>query len=302
MVLKLRNVTPGINMRSCFIDEDGQVLETSNERLASSLGTNLSGAALETYVVKNLGWLFFSQNKHSIRVRCRPSLVTDATLAELFDRLYQAGSPTIAGDFLTTDWNHSIFGSRVKFNRYLSALVDGERKVQRHVNARLLRKSKPPESSKLFKAAHLAQKVLQETRDLHDARPVLDQIFAGRWSMFDVCPTDTTTTTLRALGGGYTPFNPLWLSSSAGQSLKSYGDHNYASWASQHQCEASANERVTFDDVDALVEFPSIGTTRLRYSRVLVPLKLDCDSPVVLSGAVTDGSINLRPYAAHEHL
>ncbi len=284
-------------MRSCFIDEDGNVLEANSERLATSLSTHLSGAALENYVVKNLGWLFFSQNNSNVRVRCRPSLVTDAALAELFDRLYQIESPTIAGDFLTTDWNHAIFGSRVKFARYLSAVVDGERKLQRHVNARLLKKSKPPESSKLFKAAHLAQKVLQETRDLNDARPALDQIFAGRWSMFDV---NTADTTLRALGGGYTPFNPLWLSGSPGQSLKSYGDHHYASWAAQHQCEAAATERVTFDDVDALVEFPSIGTTRLRYSRVLMPLKLDCDSPVVLSGAVTDGSINLRPYAVHE--
>jgi hypothetical protein len=289
-------------MRSCFIDEDGHVWETNSERLAASLGTNLSGAALENYVLKNLGWLFFSQNNRSIRVRCRPSLVTDAALAELFDRLYYIDAPTIAGDFLTTDWNHSIFGSRVKFNRYLSALVDGERKLHRHVNARLLKKSKPPESSKLFKAARLAQTVLQGTRDLREAQPVLDQIFAGRWSLFDVNTADTTTTRLRALGGGYTPFNPLWSSGSSGQSLKSYGDENYASWASQHQCEASATERVTFDDVDALVEFPSIGATRLRYSRVLLPLRLGSESPVVLSGAITDGSINLRPYGAHERL
>jgi hypothetical protein len=287
-------------MRSCLIDEDGHAWDTNSERLSTSLGTHLSGTALESYVVKNLGWLLFAQTNRSVRVSCRPSLVTDATLAELFDRLYQIDAPTIAGDLLTNDWNHSIFGSRVKFTRYLSALVDGERKLKRNGNARLLRKSKPAESSKLYEAARLAQTVIQGTTQLKDVEPVLDQIFAGRWSLFDVNSIETATTTLRAIGGGYTPFNPRWLSTAPGQSLKSYGDDSYASWASQHYCEASIHNRVTFDDVDALVEFPSIGATRLRYSRVLLPFQLDSGSPLVLSGAITDGSVNLRSSAIHE--
>jgi hypothetical protein len=281
-------------MRKELIDVHGTLWGADSDQLRASLGTHLRGQPLTDYLIRNLGWLSLVQTGSRILVSCRPALLSDASIAQLFQSLFQHQKPVVAISTLSASWNHTIFSDPNKFVRFLSAMVDGERKARNDAAFRLLRQSKFASSSKLWRGANLAQTVGQGGEKIFDAEPMFDQLFAGRWSLFVINDTDHPDTTVVAHGKGYTPFNPHWAANNAGQSLSNYGDPSYGRWVTAHQCEASASHKITFDDLDVLVDFDSIGSTRLRYSRALVPIRRPCGRRMVLSAAVTDGSINLR--------
>jgi hypothetical protein len=282
-------------MRSNLIDQNGTVWLPDSRSLLTELGTSLRGEALTAFLIRNMGWLSLMQTDNRIRITCRPALLCDATIAELLEQLFQQRSPLIALNALmqADAWTHTIFGDLNTFVRYLSAVVDGERKPQRG-RTRLLKQSKTAGESRLAKVARLAQTVGQGCQDVAEARPVFDELFDGRWSLFAIDDVDKSNTSILAHGTGYTPFNPNWLAKPIGRSLKDYGDLRYAAWVSEQQCEASTARQIRYDDVDALVDFKTVGPTRLRYSRALVPIRRHCGRRLVLSAAVTDSSINLR--------
>lgn len=72
----------------------------------------------------------------------------------------------------------------------------------------------------------------------------------------------------------------------------------YGSWL--HDCYSEVNDRgeAVVADVDALVTTPDVGSKRMRYRRVLAPLRDPAGKAMILSTSVRDPSIDLGSDAA----
>ena len=96
------------------------------------------------------------------------------------------------------------------------------------------------------------------------------------------------------VGQGFTAFNPAWHQQATGPSLDRYADAAYGAWIASQRLTIAATRATVFDQVDAIVNFPRLGETRLRYARTTFPIALASGAEFVVSAAASDSAINLR--------
>jgi hypothetical protein len=96
------------------------------------------------------------------------------------------------------------------------------------------------------------------------------------------------------VGRGFTLFNPAWHHQATGPTLGSYADVAYGDWIAAQRLEIASTRKTVFDQVDAIVNFPRLGETRLRYARATFPLALTNGAQYIVSAAASDSGINLR--------
>jgi hypothetical protein len=278
-----------------LIDELGIPWDAKGPALRRHLMTSIDGDRLCKVVVENLGWVKLSPQPRSFGVACRPAFLSDETLAAVLMAVYDAGERTIRLDVLDKSWEHLVLPDRRSFVRLLSALVSGRRR-NHWSKARLIR-SFSLRDCPLRLATKMAVLTASMASEPEEAREALDAIFHGRWHLCKI-DSDNGHSIPLAIGRSFTPFNPGWCSSGVGVSICSYADDAYGLWVAAHHRDVLATGRPVFDDVDAVVTFPRIGETRLRYRRVTSPLTFRGGGRLVLGAAVTDSSVNLRELAS----
>ena len=274
-----------------LIDQSGQHWNSSDSRLARQLGSRLTGDALAKYSVMNLGFASVVSTNRFVRVACRPSILTPPTIIAMLHYVHDQRAATIGFDYFTRTWNHIIVANRAKFRNLLFSLACVERDDGDH--DRLLRRPIDGRLSPLRGKVSAARRIFSGAPLVEDVAPPLDKLFAGRWSLHEF-NTETGHAVVRGIGKSYTPLNPAWLATAIGSSLCSYADEGYGRWVAQHHREALASDKPVFDEVDAILEFPTVGTARLCYSRLTLPVSVRQEPRLVLSAAVSDSRINLR--------
>jgi hypothetical protein len=281
-------------MSDLVIDEDGQPWEIDDPDLQQRLSTTLRRETLKKYVIVNLGWIGVRTTRAAFHVRCRPSLVTDAAVGALLFEVHERPDASIMLEFLREAWCSTLIRDRRMFVSYLASIIAGERQSSCPPDSRLLHRL-TDRSASPFKAglAEAVREAGESMSDMSNAKRVFDWLFNGRWALHTL-DTERGHSIIEDLGNRYTPFNPKWLATAHGQSLCAYGDEAYGLWIADLQRSASESGDATFDDVDAIVAFPGIGDTRLRYSRMTVPMRRPDGRRFLLSAAVSNSRINLR--------
>ena len=282
-------------MEPFLIDELGNPWDAKDPALRRHLMTSIDGERLLTVAVENLGWAKLFPQPRSFGIACRPAFLSDETLAAVLMAVYDARERTIRLDVLDKCWEHLVLPDRRSFVRLLSALVSGRRRS--HWSKSRLIRSSSKKDCPLRLATRMAVLVGSMAAEAEDAKEALDAIFNGRWHICRV-DRDNGDSIPVAIGRSFTPFNPSWSASGVGASIRSYADDAYGLWVAALHREVLASGRPVFDDVDAVVNFPRIGGTRLRYRRVTSPLTLRGGRRLVLGAAISDSSINLRELAS----
>lgn len=283
-------------MTPYLIDEAGNKWIAGDPLLRTHLMAGCSQEALIRFAVENLGWVKVHERPRGLRIACRPGFLTDQSLAMLLMSVYDANPVTIALDVLDTNWEHLLIRDRQAFVRLLSGLVSGHRDMVVPSELRYLSAPSSERNSALALPTKVATTCLRLANKPSDVHESLDVIFHGRWH---ICSLDTETghSIAQAIGNSFTPFNPGWHDLGLNQSLCMYGDPGYGLWVAAHHRRIVATQQAVFDDVDAIVSFPRIGETRLRYRRISLPIDYDGGRSVVLSAAVSDSSVDLRQLA-----
>lgn len=286
-------------MLSYLLDESGTKWSPTDPTLKSHLSTARDGEILVKFLIENLGWVKITEGPHSVRVACRPAFVSDQTLAALLIALYEAQPTTIGFDVFDANWEHLLLRDRRAFVRLISALVSGRRKAVNWQEPRLLSAEFEQAGHPLESAAQMGTIASRMAENPDQLREAFDAIFHGRWYLCAV-DADNGHSYASAIGASFTPFNPSWSSNGEGESLCKYADDAYGLWIAAHHRHVLTLKQPVFDDIDAMVLFPRIGDTRLRYRRVTLPIKLRRGQELVLVAAVTDSRINLRKLARQE--
>lgn len=274
-----------------LIDQSGRLWNSADPRLAGQLSSRLTGSALAKYAVMNLGFASVSAQARFVRVSCRPSILTPMTIIAVLHYVYDQRSTTIGFDYFTGHWNHIIISSRDKFRNLLFSLTCAEQGDDRH--DRLLRRVVDGQTSPLRGKVSAARRIFNGAPSIQDVASPLDKLFGGRWSLhqFD---TETGHSVVREIGKSYTPLNPAWLATAVGNSLCGYANEEYGRWVADHHFTALLADKPHFDEVDAVLDFPTVGTARLCYARLALAVSVRKGPRLILSAAVSDSRINLR--------
>ena len=274
-----------------LIDQNGRLWNGADPRLARQFASRLVGDALVKYSVMNLGCVSVATHKRSIRVACRPSILTPPTIIAILHLVHDQRSATIGFDYFTRAWNHIIVANRTKFRNLLFSLTSTEQADGQH--GRLLRRSVDGQLSLLRGKVSAARRIFSGVPSLQDVTLPLDKLFDGRWSLHEL-DTETGHSVVREIGRSFTPLNPSWLAKAVGSSVCGYADEEYGRWVADHHREALSANKPLFDEVDAILEFPTVGTARLCYARLALPISVSQEPRLVLNAAVSDSRINLR--------
>ncbi|NJO34272.1 MAG: hypothetical protein HC869_15200 [Rhodospirillales bacterium] len=255
--------------------------------------TRLCGAVLTEFAVKNLGWVEIGTARNAMHVRCRPSMTSDCALAALLYHIWDHAHDTVVLTAWLDAWQHFILRDRQMFTRLLSSLIHGGRAPAFWSGHRLISRATDQVTSPFGEVAPIARAIGEGAALLQDVAPAFDALFRNRWS---ICEPDTARghTVIRAIGRGYTPFNPRWFAQAKNTTLCAYADEDYGLWVARTHRFATQQRQPLFDEVDAIVTFPRIGETRLRYSRMTMPLVRPDGGRLVLTVALSDSAIDLR--------
>ena len=98
----------------------------------------------------------------------------------------------------------------------------------------------------------------------------------------------------REFGEGLFDHIKPWRVGAVGQPIEDMPDRHYGRWVAQSYLETLSVGQPQIDHVDAIVNWPHRGRSRLRYKRLIVPLDLASDKPLLLGGSIMDDTIDLR--------
>jgi hypothetical protein len=274
-----------------FVDDAGEIWPLHGVELRARLNVTLSDASLTDYLLLNLGWIEVSTSPSRSSVRCRPRVITERGLASLLYLLCDAGAPRILLSVFGTDWQHSIHRTVQGVSTIIGGMRPNAPLAPAQDRRPLISREIDPKNSPLFTGFTGVIGQLSGSERLDDLTTPLNSAFSGRWC---VCHVENKDVIIDHVGQGFTAFNPAWHQHATGLSLDRYADAAYGAWIASQRLEISATGKTVFDEVDAIVNFPRLGETRLRYTRATFPIALAGGAEFVVSAAASDSAINLR--------
>lgn len=285
--------------KSWLIDDAGDTFAANSAAISSRLGVKAT-AATASYAVENIGWISVVSRPAGIHVRLRPSIVSEIAIAALFYWLCDRPSSRMSISWLENDaWSMEHAGNTAAAIAFLSLMLErGPRtavpsaSIVRHATSAKARR-RWSEVGDVVSGCAQGGVISARLRD------VLDRAFAGRWFINNVSAVGGDIL-VEARGDGYPPLDPAFTSRADRFTLDVIGDPVYRRWVDQSLRAVAKSGRPSFDDVDAVIDWPRIGPLRTRYWRVLVPLWRRTDNVFVLAASGNDSGIDLGPQLVEE--
>jgi hypothetical protein len=282
---------------ACLVSDEGSLWSASDQRLAHSLSSSLTGPALVKFIIQNLGWVKIRPVAGGLEIECRPALVSDLAMISLFYYIGDHPTKTIMLRTVGQEGPCTVLRDRDTFIRLMTTLVTSSR-TKFWQGPPFLHRIKPITEAPFRTHADMARHIGSTTPTVEDAFSAFDGIFNNRWSLYEFDP-ELRRSMVVAVGSGYTPFNPNWSPDGGSRTTSDYADEAFGAWVANTHATAAADNQCICDDLDVVVNFPRLGSTRLRYTRLLMPfLRRAQDRPLILSTSITDSSINLRGHEA----
>lgn len=280
-------------MALLLIDDQGQIWDGASRTLRSSFDSPYSGGEFSDYAVTNLGFIATNAYGGSCQIRLRPSFVAPDALRSLLHWLSSGRIDRIVLSWLDKDWHHELLRSRETAVARVSELVEAASRTQpndflaHEINAGQL-----PENTALGILLRYWDR-LSEPEGHASLMNLLNKALGNRYVRVQKDHA-TAKMVFREFGGGLFNHYEAWRSHGVGVPLEDLPDHNYGRWASQAYYQVLTDGSPRIHDVDAIVRWPHVGRTRMRYRRVIVPISGSAEEGLMLGGSIIDNRIDLR--------
>jgi hypothetical protein len=291
-------------MSRWMIDDLGNIRPASQAALIATLGvpspkTRDEAARLETFAILNVGLIVAEAQANAIIIKCRPSILTERAIAMLGYWLLDHAELPVSISWYDRDWDVEHAPDAKTAISFVSYLLELKRRTPLPPTERI--RSQPS-----IQASRRWHQVKQSVGALtagpiEDIRyaNVLDPLFQGRWTIFEVAPS-TNKIEILFRGNGYPLLDPMFAASHDRKSLEPIADEQYQAWVRDGFLEVAKTGRPRFDDVDAVIRWPRFGDLRTRYWRIAVPLRSTPATTIVLNASGNDSGIDLRPKHVEE--
>lgn len=255
------------------IDERGKHWDCDSKELREHFDSALGTEGLIQFLVANLGWIDLRYSERLIEARCRPRLLTDIACMELMYFLADRSTAKLTISVLGSNWANYNDLNLTKALSIIGALQKCHQGTKYPAfDAVPISANDSPLFDRLV--AVLSSVEGNMHADLDSVVDTLSRVFRNqRWSISHFDQSDGKLTMDRK-GKGFTPFNKDWCSNLSSGSLADYAGSDYANWVATTRKRVIESNCPIFDEVDAMVVFPTVGLSRLVYSRVTAPITL----------------------------
>ena len=276
-----------------LIDDQGQVWDGSSRQLRHAYDSPYSGGEFSDYAVVNLGFIATNVYGQSAQIRLRPSFTADAAYDALYRWLLNRRFDRIVLTWLDSGWQNEMLRSNQAALIRLDDLIE-EAKRQRP-DEFLSRKLEGPSQRDPKAMQELFQQwpQLAANLDEHQLRRILEPLLGHRYVVVKG-QREAKNLVFSEFGGGIFANYDVWRSVAVGAPIQEQPDRVYGRWVAGAYMEALKSNAPRLDQVDAIVCWPREGRLRMRYQRLIVPIKsADCEVHL-LGGSVVDDRIDLR--------
>jgi hypothetical protein len=282
-----------VNMKAFLFDDRGEMWEATSGRLASELCASISGTELADYAIRNLGYVSVSESNGSVRVRLRPAAVSPIAFSALCYYLMDRKPERIVLSRLERDWSHEFIGADVNMLRRLVHLVPVNHADRVGDFVSQVKKAEGIAPTNPLAALLKLSQEEGEPLEFERISRLLEQGMAGRYVMVQTGETSSDVF-LRAVGPGFLSYDDGWRSRATGLRVEDQPDYYYGRWVAQAYRDTTSDGAPRLEDVDAIVSTPRVGRSRIRYTRLIVPIRSSSGTACLLGASLIDPDINLR--------
>ncbi len=284
-------------MALLLIDDQGHIWDGASRTLRASFDSPYSGGEFSDYAVTNLGFVAANAYGDSCQIRLRPSFVSQKTYESLLNWLNNSRIDRIVLSWLDKEWHHELLKSREIAATRVTDLREFTTRMQPHdFLAHRVTANQLPESTALGILLRYWDR-LSEPGGQTSLMNLINKALGNRYVLVQEDP-QSSKLVFREFGGGLFNHYGAWRSSGVGSPLDELPDRPYGRWIADAYHAALADHEPRIDDVDAIVEWPHVGRTRMRYRRIIVPFNNDAGEASILGGSIIDNRIDLRIGAA----
>ena len=279
-----------------LFDDLGTHWDGGSPRLRNSFGSPVSNEEFSTYVVKNMGFIAVHGYGRSCEIRLRPNIVTPAAFAALRQHLKDRVFDRIVTAQFDSDWVYGLHASKdAALAKIETSLATSSKPRPGDYLMRPLTKAELPRTTPMHQALHsLIENWPTLSRSVHrdGLSNILKQSLQGRYTVVEAAP-DGRDLTFREIGDGFMSYNDDWVTRSQGRPVDNLEDAAYGRWAASGYREALRSGQPTLCQVDAIMNTPRLGRARIRYARVLLPVR-SIGGALLLTSSILDPTIDLR--------
>jgi hypothetical protein len=284
-------------MPAFVFDDQGERWDAGSRRLADILQASIAGEELANYVVKNLGYVWVSEEANgTVRVRLRPKVVSPIAFSSLCYYLADTKPGRVVLSRLEQGWQHEFYGAQDGVLRQLLHLMPASHDARSHD---FVRQPKSIDSvdpanplQELFKLWRQSQGPLQ----YDSLGRLLQEGLHGRYVLVHTGRT-ASDVFLEEVGPGFLSYDDTWLSRSSGLRVEDQPDYYYGRWVAEAYRHTTHDRAPRLEDVDAIICTPRLGRSRVRYTRLIVPMQMPSGKPCLLGASLIDTGIDLRAAA-----
>ncbi len=259
-------------MSVSLIDPDGSELTTGWRLNELRELSGLADAPLYDYLCRNMGYVFFRIEPHSLTVRLNPAIVSTSTLAAAFYKTAEYSETPVKAEFLGRGpvQIHALSDGASAID-FISRIVKLRSVTE---SGRFFRKRAPAGlelANGRFKRLLELLKRFPEPDDNDFVKAHLKRHFAGRYVVMN-SSVDAGRLILADAGSGYTGLSSQWAKDALGKPVDKLYDRAYWSFVSEAFEETVRSGIPTLDDIEAVVRTSPGQSSALSYQRLIVPL------------------------------
>ncbi len=276
-----------------LIDDQGQVWDGSSRQLRHAYDSPYSGGEFSDYAVVNLGFIATNVYGHSAQIRLRPNFTADAAFDSLYRWLLSRRFDRVVITWLGDGWKNEMLRSNQAALIRLDDLIEV---AKRHRPEDFL--STNISKEEIHRDPALSSVMNKWTNAIGDDGPksVHSAINSVLGNRYIILQQDNTGQRLlyKELGDGLFTDYDTWRTCAVGAPMEEMPDRTYGRWAAGCYLDALNEMQPRIENVDAIVQWPRSGRTRMRYRRLILPLTTPDGGRIVVGGSLVDDRIDLR--------
>ena len=276
-----------------LIDDQGQVWDGSSRQLRHAYDSPYSGGEFSDYAVVNLGFIATNVYGHSAQIRLRPTFTADAAYDALYRWVLNRRFDRIVLTWLDNGWHNEMLRTNQAALIRLDDLIE-EAKRQRPADflSTLISRDEVQRDPALTSVMNKWTNAISDDRPkaVHSA---INSILGDRYIILQQDPTGQRLV-YKELGDGLFTDYDTWRTCAVGAPMEEMPDRTYGRWAAGCYLDALNAMEPRIEKVDAIVQWPRSGRTRMRYQRLILPLATSDGSRIVVGGSLMDDRIDLR--------
>ena len=280
-----------------LFDDLGNLWDGGSSRLRASFGADQTHDEFSSYVVKNMGFIAVNTYGRSCEIRLRPRLIGNLAMEGLRAWLNERSFERIVTVHYETDWVYGLHANRqLALDRLAFVLSKSMAPRPGDYLARPFKASELPRTTPQHQALHsLIENWPSLSQSVHryGLWNIIKQSLQGRYHLMGARDGESQLT-FNEIGNGFVSYSEDWVAKAIGTSIENHEDASYGKWVADNCREAMRTGSPTLCDVDAIMNTPRLGRARLRYKRVLLPVRSVGGGAWLLTSSILDPTIDLR--------